>query len=126
LSRVDKYEPYTAGTRVPLNAALTSSDVGKVRAVSINTSGRAVIGGAAATDLQGVICPVRPMAAGDPVDVMQDCDIVELTTTAGAAFTAGARIYGHTDGTIDATATAGKLLGTTVELDRGVFRVPLT
>lgn len=126
MSRVDKYEPYTAGTRAPLNAALTSADVGKIRAVSINASGRVVIGGTATTDLQGVICPVRPMAAGEPIDVMQDCDIVEATTTGGVAFTAGARLYGHTDGTVDATATAGKLLGMTIELDRAVFRVPLS
>jgi hypothetical protein len=126
VSRIDKYEPMTGGTRVPLAAALTSADVGKIRAVSINTSGRAVIGGAAATDLQGVIVPVRPMAIGEIIDVGQDLDVVEATTTAGAAFTAGARVYGHTDGTVDAVATAGKLLGTTVELDRVVFRVPLT
>jgi hypothetical protein len=94
--------------------------------VSINTSGRAVIGGAAATDLNGVICPVRPMAIGEIIDVAQDMDVVEATTTGGVAFTAGARVYGHLDGTIDAVATAGKLVGITIELDRLVVRVPIT
>lgn len=126
MSRIDKYEPMTGGTRAPLNAALTSTDVGKLRAVSLNGSGRVVIGGGATTDLNGVICPVRPMAAGDMIDVGQDLDVVEATTTAGVALTAGTRVYGHTDGTVDAVATAGKLLGITVELDRVVFRVPLT
>jgi hypothetical protein len=126
VSRIDKYDPVSGGFRAKLNAALAAAEVGKLKAVSINGSGRVVIGGGATTDLEGVVCPVRAMAAGEPIDVMTAGEMADATETAGTAFTAGSRIYGHADGTIDDTATAGKLLGYTVELDRVVVRVPLT
>lgn len=122
MSRIDKYGPYTGGFRAKLNAAIPASNAGKMYAVSINTSGRVVIGGAATTDLKGVICATEAMDLGKPIDVMTSGEIANATTTAGAAFTAGANIYGHTDGTIDAVATAGKALGFTVELDRVIVR----
>lgn len=122
MSRIDKYGPYTGGFRAKLNAAIPASNAGKMYAVSINTSGRVVIGGAATTDLKGVICATEAMDLGKPIDVMTSGEIANATTTAGAALTAGANIYGHTDGTIDAVATAGKALGFTVELDRVIVR----
>ena len=126
MSRFDKYDPYSGGFRAPLNAALTSSNVGKMYAVSINSSGRVVIGGSATTDLQGIICPVRIAAAGDIIDVMTAGEITDALETAGTALTAGARVYGHADGTVDDTSTTGKLLGQTVELDRVIVRAPLS
>lgn len=125
MSRFDKYDPVSGGFRAPLNAAIASADVGKIQAVSINTSGRVVIGGAAETAVMGVICPVRPMAAGEPIDVMTHGEIVEATMTGGTAFTAGALVYAHLAGTVDATATAGKVVAKMVELDRMIVRCPV-
>jgi hypothetical protein len=128
MSRIDKYDPVSGGSRFKLTAALVLADVGKIRAVSIATgTGRVTIGGGAATDLNGIICPVRPMAAGEPIDVMRSGEIAEATETAGTAFTAGARVYGHPDGTVDDTATTGKLVGfTTDQVNRLVVALPLT
>lgn len=124
MSRYDKYNPISGGFRAPLNAAIAAVDVGKMYAVALNSSGRVIRTGiGAAADICGVICAVRPMAVGEPVDVMTSGEIVEATFTAGTAFTAGVPVYGHVDGTLDATATAGKIVGRTVELDRLVVRV---
>lgn len=122
MSRFDKYDPYDGGFRARLNAAITSSNVGKIYAVSINTSGRVVIGGAALVDLRGLICPTEPMEAGAAIDVMTDGEIVEATETAGTAFTGGALVYGHIDGTVDDTATSGKAMAFTVETTRLIVR----
>lgn len=126
MSRYDKYDPYDGGFRARLNAALTSSDIGKIRAVSINTSGRVVIGGTGLIDIRGLICPTEAMAAGAAIDVMTDGEIAEATTTAAAAFTAGALVYCHIDGTVDAVSASGKAIGFTVELNRLIVRVPTT
>lgn len=126
MSRFDKYDPYDGGFRARLNAALTSSDVGKIRAVSINSSGRVVIGGAGLIDIRGLICPTEPMAAGAAIDVMTDGEITDATETAGTAFTAGALVYAHADGTVDDTVTAGKAMGFTVETTRVIVRAETT
>lgn len=126
MSRYDKYDPYDGGFRARLNAALTSSNVGKIYAVSINTSGRAVIGGAGLIDIRGLICPTEAMPVGAQIDVMTDGEIAEATTTAGVAFTAGALLYCHIDGTVDAVSASGKAVGFTVELNRMIVRVPTT
>jgi TusA-related sulfurtransferase len=126
VSRYDKYDPYDGGFRARLNAALTSSNVGKIYAVSINTSGRVVIGGTGLVDIRGLICPTEAMSLGAAIDVMTDGEIAEATTTAGVAFTAGALIYCHADGTVDAVSTSGKAIGFTVELNRLIVRVPTT
>jgi hypothetical protein len=126
VSRYDKYDPYDGGFRARLNAALTSSNVGKIYAVSVNTSGRVVIGGSGLVDIRGLICPTEAMAVGAAIDVMTDGEIVEATTTAGVALTAGALIYCHIDGTVDAVSTSGKAVGFTVELNRIIVRVPTT
>lgn len=123
MSRFDKYGPLTGGFRAPLNAAITSADVGKIQAVSINTSGKVVIGGAAETAVMGLIVATRPMAANEQIDVMTSGEIVEATITGGGAFTAGAIVYAHAAGTVDATATSGKVVGKMVELDRMIVRV---
>lgn len=122
MSRYDKYDPFDGGFRARLNAALTSSDVGKIRSVSINASGRVVIGGAALTDLRGLICPTEAMAAGAAIDVMTDGEISDATTTAGAALTAGALLYTHIDGSVDGVSTSGKIVGFNVEATRVIVR----
>lgn len=126
MSRYDKYDPVSGGSRVPLNAAIAASEIGKIKGVSINGSGRAVIGGTAATDIQGLICPVRAMAAGEIIDVMRSGEISDATETAGTAFAAGARVYVHLDGSVDDTATAGKLVGHTIEASRLVVALPFS
>lgn len=125
MSRYDKYDPFSGGFRAKLNAAVLAANVGKIVPVSINASGRVVVGGATLDLIRGVICPVRAMAAGDVVDVMTAGEIVECTTTGGVAFTAGQVVYAHTDGTVDATATDGLAIGQMIELDRMVVRVAL-
>lgn len=124
MSRYDKIDPYSGGFRARLAAAIPAANAGKLYAVSINTSGRVVIGGTATTDLRGVICATEAMAAGAAIDVMRIGEVAEATTTAGVAFTAGAVVYGHTDGSVDATATAGKAVGFTVELNRLIVQCP--
>lgn len=126
MSRFDKYDPFDGGFRARLNAAIVAANAGKIYAVSINTSGRVVIGGTGLIDIRGLICATEAMAAGDAIDVMTDGEIGDATTTAAAAFTAGALVYCHIDGTVDAVATAGKAVGFTVELDRLIVRVPTT
>lgn len=126
MSRIDKYEPMGGGFRAPLNAAITTPDVGKVQAVSLNASGRVVIGAAAAAvGIKGVICPVRPMAVGDVIDVMTDGEIVEFTDTAGGASTAGTDYFAaFATGAVNTTATgAPQYVGHTVEVGRLIVRV---
>lgn len=122
MSRFDKVDPFDGGFRAKLNAAIPAANAGKMYAVSLNASGRVVIGGGATTDLRGIICPTEAMDAGKPIDVMTDGEIADATTTAGAALTAGGLVYGHADGTVDASATAGKALGFCVEATRVIVR----
>ena len=115
--RYDKYDGMVGGFRAPLNAAMsaTGDDIGKVQAVSINTSGRVVIGGAAETAVIGVICPVKVMAAGDVIDVMTSGEIMDCVKTAGTAWAAGDIVYAHAAGTVDAVSGSGKVIGKIVE-----------
>lgn len=125
MSRYDKYDPFDGGFRARLNAAIPASDAGKIRAVSINASGRVVIGGTGLIDLRGLICPTEAMAVGAAIDVMTDGEIAEATTTGGVALTAGLQ-YVHIDGTLDSASASGKAVGFTVELNRLIVRFPST
>jgi hypothetical protein len=125
VSRFDKYDPVSGGFRGRLAAAIVLADVGKIQAVSINTSGKVVIGGPAETAVMGVIIADRPMAVNEAIDVMTHGEIVEATMTVGTAFTAGAIVYAHAAGTVDVTATAGKIIAKMVELNRMVVRCPV-
>lgn len=124
MSRFDKYDPFSGGFRAKLNAAIPATDVGKMRGVSVNASGRVVIGGTAVTDIVGVICPVRAMDAGEPIDVMTAGEITEATPTTGGTFASGDRVYAATTGDLSTTNT-GRLVGRTVEADRVVVRAAL-
>lgn len=114
MARFDKYDPYSGGFRAKLNAAVLTANVGKVYGVSINASGRVVIGGAATADIVGVICPTQVMAAGDVIDVMTAGEIAEFAYTAGGAAADGDRAYAAiADGALSTTNT-GRLLGRVV------------
>lgn len=114
MARFDKYDGKTGGFRAPLAQALSIADVGVIRAVSIDSNGRALIGGPAQTAISGLICPVRAMAVGEPIDVMKSGEMEEATETAGTAFTLGLPVFAHADGTVDDTAAAGVPVGITV------------
>jgi len=119
--RFDKYDGFVGGFRAPLNAALsaTGDDTGKIQAVSINTSGKVVIGGAAETAIIGVICPTRVMAANEVIDVMTSGEIVGAVKTAGTAWAAGDIVTAAISGAVGSTAVGagfkavGKMLTTT-------------
>lgn len=123
--RYDKVEPMGGSFRAPLAAAISADDVGKVQGVSINNSGRAVIGGADALSIKGVICAVKPMAIGDIIDVMTDGEITNFTDAAGAAVAAGANLYvAFATGIVSVTSTGSpQYVGHTVEASRLVVRV---
>jgi hypothetical protein len=127
LSRFDKYDPVDGGFRAPLNAAVPAADAGKIIGVSLNASGKVVYGAATAAAIKGVICPVGAMAAGDPVDVMTDGEIVAATLNDGTtALTAGTDYFATAtaaNGAITATATSNQYIGHTVEPDRLIVRV---
>lgn len=123
MSRFDKYDPISGGFRAKLNAAVLAAGVGVITAVSINSSGRVVVGGASLDLIRGVICPVRAMAAGEVVDVMTAGEITEATTSGAVAFSAGDVVYAHTDGTVDATSASGLMVAQIIEADRAVVRV---
>lgn len=123
-SRFDKVDPFSGSFRAKLVAAIPAANKGNIYAVSLNTSGKVVIGdgGGGAAALRGVICPTEAMDAGAAIDVMTDGEIADATMTSGTAFAAGLIVYGQTDGSVNQTATSAKALGWTVELDRVVMR----
>lgn len=126
--RFDKYDGMVGGFRAPLAAAMsaTGDDIGKVQAVSLNSSGRVVIGGAVAeTQVMGVVCPTQVMAAGDPIDVMTSGEIVGVVKTDGTAFTAGSIVTALTGTTGGVGSGGGKAIGRMVELDRMIVRCPV-
>jgi len=111
------------GFRAPLNAAILAADVGKVIGVSLNGTGKVIYGGAVVA-IKGVISPVRPMAAGEIIDVMTDGEIVNATLNNGSALAAGTTYYAdNATGDLTATSTSNQYVGHTVELDRLVVRV---
>lgn len=143
MARYDKYDPIAGGFRARLAAALTlvAGSIGPV-AVSLNASGRVVVGTAGqsgpvgvlvknvargpvgqwGTSLQGTPNADAPIGAqaGDTVDIMTNGEIVDLSTT---TFPAGSKVYAATDGTLSTTGGTGKfLIGYTVEAGRLVVR----
>lgn len=125
MARFDKYDPVSGGFRAKLNAALVTADVGKVLGVSINSSGKVVVGGAAVADIVGVICAVRAMAANEPIDVMTQGEINDATYSAGGATAAGDRIYVAIADGATSTTNTGKLVGRVIEIGRMVIRAAL-
>lgn len=127
MARFDKYNGHVGGFRAPLDAATVAGlaptgDVGKVWAVGLSASGR-VVKGAGATGILGVICPVRPMAAGEMIDVMTDGEIADFTLQAGGAAAAGTRYFGVAASGDYNTTNTGTRIGWTVEAGRLIVRV---
>jgi hypothetical protein len=137
MARFDKYDPISGGFRAPLQAAISStsgagstSQLGKVLCVSLNASGRVVIGtplnaGAGLGGLVGVIVADKAMAAGDIIDVMTSGEIVEFTLSDGNAAASGTVYTSNADGSYGTTApgAANGRIGHTVEATRLVVRV---
>lgn len=145
MAKYDKYEPIAGGFRALLGAALTLTDggIGPV-GVSLNASGRVVVGTAGQSGFVGVLVknvargpvgpwgtslsggtpnPNAPIGAqqGDAVDIMTNGEIVDLDPT---AFPAGRKVYAAANGVVSVTAAAGSIqIGHTVEAGRLVVRV---
>lgn len=134
----EKYDGVVGGFRATLAAAVTVDSAGcsGLKAVSLDANGRVVIGTAGQSGLAGLmiknvpVTQVTPNAAavvlnniwvgvraGDAVDVMTSGEIVDT------GFPAGTKVYAHADGTVDTVATAGTLVGHTVEAGRLIVRV---
>lgn len=125
MARYDKYDPISGGYRAQLNADLTATEdtgTGNPLMVSLNASGKVVVGAALATTPgRGVLCTTKNMKAGDVVDVMTDGEVVEMSGTAAGAIVTGVTTTGVTDDVaVDATHLA---VGYTVESTRMVVRV---
>lgn len=137
----DKYDPISGGFRAPLNADLTFTAAGQMGplAVSLNSSGRVVVGTAGISGCAGVLVknvPLYPRLGnipgainaavpiggklGDIVDVMTAGEIVGVPT-----FTPGQKIYAIPGtGVLTATATAGNIpVGIMAEAGRLIVRV---
>lgn len=137
-ARFDKYDGVTGGFRARLAADLTVDAEGStgVKAVSLNATGRVVVGTAGQSGGVGVICKNVPFTpglgsiagtanlavpiggkAGDAIDVMTDGEIVDVTGLA-----AGTKYYANADGTLGITST-NVFVGFTVEATRLVVRM---
>lgn len=122
LSRYDKYEPFGGGFKAPLAAAIPATDAGKIRGVGFDANGRVVIG-AGQSGVVGVTIANQAFAAGDPIDVMTDGEIVEAAASDGTtALTAGTKYYAAADGSISTTNT-GTYVGVTASAQRLIVRV---
>jgi hypothetical protein len=142
MARYDKYDPISGGFRGLLNADLTLTDGSFMGAVSLNASGRVVVGTAGQSGLVGVVVknaakgPIgqygtslqggTPVAyapvgalAGDVVDIMTSGEIVDLDTT---DFPAGTEIFSDAAGALSTTNTGTKV-GWTVEAGRLIVRI---
>lgn len=120
--RIDKYEPLSGGTRAPL-AANWAGQAAAV-AVSLDGSGRVVIGAGTALTQIGIICKPDAAKAGDPVDIMWNGELVEAGLAAGTWYYANA-----TTGALETSAPAAGTnkfrVGHTVEAGRLVVRCEL-
>jgi hypothetical protein len=127
VSRVDKYEPLSGGSRAALGFTLATNQVNVVLGVGLDTSGRLQLG-AANTGIIGVICLEKIHTTGQIVDVMQDGDIVEFPGVAGTNYFAdgvsGALVAGTGTATNTGPAAANsKKVGFTVEAASGLARL---
>lgn len=134
MSRYDKYDPISGGFRAPLAANFgytagkpdyAHADLNVMKVVSLDTSGRVVIGYVGATVRPvGVLVLTTPKAAGEIVDVMTNGEIVEFTLSNGSAAAAGTTYTTVQDGTYATTAPSANIaiIGTTVEAGRLVVR----
>jgi len=145
MARYDKYDPISGGFRARLNAALTLTNGSFMGGVSLNASGRVVVGSAGQSGPVGLLVknvargPVgqwgtalnggtpnqnAPIGArvGDVVDIMTSGEIVDLDP---AVFVAGSKVWAKADGTLEVGAgSAGSFqVGWTVEAGRLIVRI---
>lgn len=132
--RYDKVNPLGGSFRARLNADLTVDAEGStgVKVVSLNSSGRVVIGTAGQSGFCGVLVKNVPFSptigsiagsaqiavpiggrAGDVVDIMTHGEIVDV-----AGLAAGTRYFAKSDGTLSTLNTDGPYVGHTVEATR--------
>jgi hypothetical protein len=104
MARVDKVK---VTFRAPLAAATTTARLGGVEAVSLDATGKVVVGTAAQSGFVGVIVPDKIMAAGDIIDVFQEAEVVEFDVGANAS------VFASVAGTVY-TANASGAMQTTV------------
>ena len=147
MARYDKYDPISGGFRAPLAANLTPSSTGEFgpKAVSLDNTGRVVVGTAGTTGLVGILVknaprlPVGPaslisdrgynaaapigLMAGDVVDVMTSGEIVDLAGAGITGLAAGQPIYTTAAGALTNVATGNTKVGYTVEADRMIVRI---
>lgn len=119
MSRFDKYDGKDGGFRALLNAAFSTLDT--VRGVSLNASGRVVIGSGGQSGTVGVICTGSAKAAGDVIDVMTDGEIIDVPgLDAGTVYFVDATTGALTN---DDNTGANTRVGHTVEADRLIVRL---
>lgn len=142
MAKYDKYDGIVGGFRAALAADLTFDAAGHFgpKAVSINTTGKVVVGTAAQSGGVGILVKSVPFypnlgnipgainagvpiggKAGDVVDIMTSGEIL------GVGLVAGTTYYAAADGSLTATppvaGTNGVHVGHTVEADRLIVRV---
>lgn len=146
MARYDKYDPISGGFRAPLaaNLTLTNGNFGP-KAVSLNSSGKVVVGTTAGTTgLVGILVknaargPWGPTTtsggtpnastaigcmAGDVVDIMTSGEIVDLAGSGITGLAAGQPIYCTPAGDLTNVLTGNTKVGYTVEANRMIVRV---
>lgn len=145
MARYEKYEPIAGGFRASLEADLTGIDSKGEwgpKAVSLNASGRVVVGTAGASGLVGLLVKNAPKTppgrfslgaqgapnprawlgqkAGDRVDIMTHGEIVDVQ---GLGLTPGQAVYATAAGELTSTATGNTRVGWMVENWRLVVRL---
>jgi hypothetical protein len=126
-----RYDKITFSFRAPLNAAWPAGsalgNVGRVTAVSLNTSGRVVVGGGSAAAICGVVVVDGPKAVGDIVDVLVMGEIVDVSSTDVTNMSAGDTVYAAggaaPTGQLTDVSTASKRVGRMVEAPAGQGRL---
>lgn len=114
MARIDKYDPKAGGFRATLLAAWAGSATPV--AVSLDSSGRVVVGAAGQTGMVGILCKPDAAAAGAVVDIMTDGELVEAGLAAGTVYYANI-----TTGALGTGVTRFRV-GHTVEASRLVVR----
>ena len=127
MSRYDKYEPYSGGTRALLAEDFVDpKDFNKAIGFGLNAAGLAVKG-AGNSGIVGIVCLGEKFYAGDVIDIMTDGDIVDFkpykaSDSTETDATPGTKYYIQDDGSVNTTNT-GKYAGVTVEGKNGFHRL---
>lgn len=111
MARYDKYNPMVGNFRAPLLADWLDANLNTVVAVSLDASGKVVVGTAGQSGFAGVVVLNKKRLAGDVVDVMRHGEIVEFdrstnNNTAFAAAVAGQVYYANAAGPVETAAPA--------------------